>query len=387
MKLISTRTAPYWAGLLLAMGSTSPAQPPKPETAEPKPPVHKPEQSALNRLKQDDRSKKELSSVIEQLREAAKRNETAEKEVKRVNSKDLKDDPAKVLESMKDKLSSEDTAALKSAMEKAREALNSEDAKKVIDEARKKAASSLKPKSAATTTPPEKFGPSTFDKVPAPTPSAPEAVTAKRRIPGFFADGDSIIFPPTRDPAKPERVLPPSDPRSRTYIVIGSAQVKTASMVLDADRIEMVASAEGGGITGPLPAPKPAKAKTADPVQPGIGGADAEKKATPFDRVMATGRVNIVRIINGKTQTGKGGSMIYDKKSGTMILTDWPQAQVEGKVITGKSKDAKIILVPDGEPRMENCRIEGFDQPAAPAAPPAGNTPAPVPAPKARAVR
>jgi len=68
-----------------------------------------------------------------------------------------------------------------------------------------------------------------------------------------------------------------------------------------------------------------------------------------------------------------------------MILTDWPQAQVEGKVITGKSKDAKIILVPEGEPRVENCRIEGYDQPAPTPAP--GGAPKTTPAPKAKVVQ
>ena len=373
MKPISPRTAPAWAGLLLALGGPAAAQTPRPETAGPKPPVHKPDQSALNRLKQDDRSQKALSDVIEQLRETSKRNDAAEKELKRVDVNDFKDDPSKAVESLKEKLSPEDTAKLKEVLETSKAVLNSEDAKKIAEELKKKAVANIKPRTAATTTPPEKFGPSTFDKVPAPAPAAPEVVTVKRRTPGFFVDGDSIIFPPTRDPAKPERVLPPSDARSRTYIVIGSAQVKTASMVLDGDRIEMVASPEGGGLTAPQPPPKAAKGKAGDPVQPGAGGADDEKKPAPFDRVMATGRVNIVRIFNGKTQTGKGGSMIYDKKSGTMILTDWPQAQVEGKVITGKSKDAKIILVPDGEPRVENCRIEGFNAPApaVPSPPPA----------------
>ena len=382
-----TRALPACGGILLMLvlvGSAT-GQAPKPEADGPKPPVHKPEQSALNRLKQDDRSKKALSDVIEQLRETSKRSEAAEKELKRVTATDLKDDPARTVDSVKDKLSAEDTAKLRAVLEKSKEVLNSEDAKKLAAELKKKAAASIKPKSSPTTSPPEKFGPSTFDKVPAPAPATPQAVTVKRRTPGFFVDGDSIIFPPTRDPAKPERVLPASDPRSRTYIVIGNAQVKTASMVLDGDRIEMVASAEGGGINVPQPAPRPTKSKAGDPVQPGIGGDGDEKKPAPFDRVLATGRVDIVRIINGKSQTGKGGSMIYDKKSGTMILTDWPQAQVEGKVITGKSKDAKIILVPNGEPRVENCRIEGFDAPATPA-PSSGTTAAAPPPPKAKVI-
>ena len=345
--------------------------------------MHKPEQSALNRLKQDDRSKKQLSDTIESLRETAKRFETGDKELKRIGVAELKEDPAKVLESMKDRLSDEDTAKLKALLEKSQEALNSEEAKKVIEEAKKKALAAAKPKSAATTKPPEKFGPSTFDKVPPPTPPTAQPAMAKIRTPAFFVDGDDITFPPNRDPQNPQRVLPPSDPRSRTYVVTGNAQVKTPSMVLEGDRIEMVASANGGGITAPSPAAKPAKGKPNDPVQPGIGSAEAEKKDAPFDRVTALGRVKILRILGGKTQTGKGGSMIYDKKSGTMILTDWPQAQVDGNVITGVTKDAKIILVPEGQPRTENCRVEQYDQAAAPTSP-AEPKSAPTPPAKAK---
>lgn len=377
MNLPAIRTLPFAAGLFLTLRGAALAQS---DTA--KPPVHKPDQSALNRVKQDDRSKKQLDEAIEKLREAAKRNETADKELKRVNEQDLKDNPAKAIGAIKDQLSTEDTAQLKKTLEKA---VNSEEARKLADELKKKAVSSIKPKSGATTTPPEKFGPSTFDKVPGPVPVAPE-VTAKPKTPDFSVDGDSIIFPPARDPANPQRALLPSDPRSRTYVVIGHAQVKTPSMVLDGDRIEMIASVEGGGLQAPQPRPKPAKPKAGDPVRP-VSAAAEEKKPAPFDRVIATGRVRIVRIIDGKTETGKGGSMIYDKKSGTMILTDWPQAQVEGKVITGKSKDAKIILVPDGEPRVENCRIEGYETPdTAPAAASTG-PPAAAPVPRATPVR
>lgn len=398
MNMISLRTLPAWTGLLCLTFASAQAQAPKPAADAPKPPVHKPEQSALNRLKQDDRSKKALSDAVEKLREAAKNHESADKEMKRGNAKDLKEDPGKALDAIKDKLSPEDTAALKEAMEKAKEALNSDDAKKAIEEVKKKAAaaSSAKPKT-PTTTPPEKFGPSTFDQVPAPQPTAPEAAPVLRKTPGFVVTGKDMILPPTNDPDHPERTLSPKDPRSRTYVVTGNAQVKTPNMVLEGDRIELLASEEGGGDgLGGLTVKKPAKGKDAkissvDPVQPGINNTPEDaKKAAPFDRVIATGRVNIVRIVNGKPQSGKGGSMIYDRKTDEMLLTDWPEAQDGVNVVTGTRKDAKIILVPKGKTRFEDCTLTDVgDSKTARATPSAETTrPAsPVPAPRAVPVR
>ena len=378
MKPIFPRVLPLWTGLLWLGAATAPAQVPKPAADAPKPPVHKPEQSVLNRLKQDERSKKQIGDSAEKLREAAKHTETAEKELKRINSKDLKEDPGNVIESMKDKL---DPAALKELQEKAKEVLDSEDGKKLIEEVKKKANSS-KPKT-ATTTPPGKFGPSTFDQVPLPVPAVTDVPQAKPRTPGAVVNGDSIIFPFSHDPANPERALPASDPRSRTYVIVGSAQVKTASLVLDADRIECITSqesgAEGIGGLGASPKKNPAKSKTKaiDPVIAGAGAAAKdEEKADPFDMIIATGRVNIVRIDKGKVVTGKGGSMIYSKKTGEMILTDWPEAKDGKNVLVARQKNAKIVLVPKGQPYSEGCQLVTVDEAksseaaAKPAAPP-----------------
>ena len=403
MKVLFLRFLPVWAGLLCLppAGVAAPAADP----AAPKPPVHKPEQSALNRLKQDERSKKQLAEAADKLREAGQRQEAAGKELKRIKAKDLQEDPAKVIESVKEKLTPGDSAALKEAMEKAKEALGGDEAKKLLEEAKKKAGAALSTKGKKSgAAVPGKFGPSTFDQVPPPVPAeTPGAAPAKRRNPGFFVTGDTIIFPPTQDPAHPDRALPPQDPRSRTYVVTGTAQVKTPSMVLEGDRIEMLASADGGGegfagLTAASPPPAP-KAKPAarglDPVQPGAGvsaGADkagtagdnaadkagdkaGDKKAAPFDRVIATGRVNIVRIENGKTQSGKGGSMIYDKQSGNMVLTDWPEAQEGNNVIVGTRQDAKIVLVPNGKSYSEGCTVRDLGDPKAERAPAAAATP------------
>lgn len=384
MKLISFRLLPLWACLLGLATPAAPGQAPAPAADAPKPPVHKADQSALNRLKQDDRSKKQLSDAVEKLREAAKRNEAADKEIKRINAKDLKDDPGKVIQSMKDKL---DPAALKELQEKAKELAESEEGKKLAEELKKKAsaAASKTKSSPPTTTPPEKFGPSTFDQVPAPVPVVAVPPATKEKTPRSIVDGDTIILPPTQDPSNPERTLPPSDPRSRTYVIIGNAQVKTPNMVLDGDRIEVLASPEGGaegigGLPGKKPV-KPAKANAVDPVQPGAGASPDDKKAAPFDRVIATGRVNIVRMVNGKTQSGKGGSMIYDRKTDEMILTDWPEAQEGDQIIVGTRKDARIILVPKGRTRFEGCTLRdlGDGKTASTPPPPAAAPPRAVP--------
>lgn len=378
MKTFSTYTLTVRTGLfLLAVGaawaqtapSAGPAAPAKAAGANKntsaKPPVHKADQSALNRQKQDDRARKELDQVVEQLRETERRNEAAAKQLKRLDADKLKDDPAKALEEMQDGLSPEDKAKLKDLQEKARKVLDSPDAKKAMEEGKKKledAASSAKAKKSPTTVPPEKFGPSTFDQVPAPSAIAPAAAAATppAKEPRFTVDGNEVILPPTHDPANPERVLPASDPITRTYVVIGNAIVKTPSMVLEGDRIEAIASPEGEGL-GTMAPKKPAKptpANPADPVQPGINpSVEDEKKAPPFERIIATGRVNIVRIVNGQTQSGKGGSMIYNSKTDEMVLTDWPEAQEGNQMIVGTRKDAQIILVPKGRTRFIHCHL------------------------------
>ena len=364
MKPIFPRVLPLWTGLLWLGAATAPAQVPKPAADAPKPPVHKPEQSVLNRLKQDERSKKQIGDSAEKLREAAKHTETAEKELKRINSKDLKEDPGNVIESMKDKL---DPAALKELQEKAKEVLDSEDGKKLIEEVKKKAAASTSKPKTATTTPPGKFGPSTFDQVPAPVPVVADAPQAKVRTTDAVVNGDTIIFPPSQDPANTERALPASDPRSRTYVIVGGAQVKTPSIVLDADRIEFINSAENGGegIGGlgapPKKSPAKPKGKAIDPVSAGAGATDSEK-SDPFEMIIATGRVNIVRIDKGKVVTGKGGSMIYRKKTGEMILTDWPEVQDGKNVLVARQKNAKIVLIPKGQPYSEGCQLLTLDE-------------------------
>lgn len=373
----------FWVGSLKAQSNPPPAAS---KNNPGKPPVHKPDQSALNRAKSDERNKQELQNVLEELRKTEKRNTAAGKQLDRLDTEQLQEDPAKTLQEMKDRLSPEDVARLKELQKKVTE---SPEAKKALEEARKKiqdAAASAKNKDKPTTTPPEKFGPSTFDQVPAPVP-----VPAEGAVPGqaaknlrFMVDGNEVILPPSHDPAKPERALPPSDPRSRTYIVIGNAMVKTPNMVLEGDRIEAIASVEGGeGLNAkPAPAKKSAAARnSADPVQPGINASAEEKKPPPFERILASGKVHIVRVLNGLTQSGKGGSMVYNSSTDEMVLTDWPEAQEGNRVIVGTRKDAQIILVPKGRSRFIHCVLR--EAPEVKTTSNAPVTPNPVTAPRA----
>jgi lipopolysaccharide export system protein LptA len=357
MKTTSLCFLTFGTGLCCLAASSLFAQAPRPPADAPKPPVHKPEQSVLNRLKQDDRSKKELSDAIEKLREAAKRNESADKEIKRIDAKDLKDNPGKVIESIKDKLSPEDNAELKAAMEKAKEAMNSEEVKKALEDAKKKAAATIKPKSASG--PYEKLAPPpvSFDRVPAPAAAVVGPFELKARVPNSVVTGEKMIFPFSNDPANPDKPIAPSDPRGRTYVVIGNGQVKTPTIALDADRIECIKSPGSGddglgNFSGP-PKPK-GKTKSIDPVQAGAGAPADE----PFERIIANGRVNLAKIDNGELVTGKGGSFIYDKKSGRAILSDWPQVQKGNSVWTGIRKDATITIVPKGQPSTEGCTFK-----------------------------
>jgi hypothetical protein len=385
MKTTSLCFLTFGTGLCCLAASSLFAQAPRPSADAPKPPVHKPEQSVLNRLKQDDRSKKELSDAIEKLREAAKRNESADKEIKRIDAKDLKDNPGKVIESIKDKLSPEDNAELKAAMEKAKEAMNSEEVKKALEDAKKKAAATIKPKSASG--PDEKLAPPpvSFDRVPAPVPAESGPFELKPRTPNSVVNGEKITLPPSNDPDHPDRPIAPSDPRGRTYIVTGNGQVKTPSIALEADRIECVkspgAADDGfGGLGANKPKPK---TKSIDPVKAGAGGAKPEDE--PFERIIANGRVNLVKIENGELVSGKGGSFIYDKKTGKAILSDWPQAQKGKTLWIGNRKDSLIVIVPKGQPFAENCRIETISDEKAGIAPSKPAPAAPVP-PKAKPV-
>ena len=54
--------------------------------------------------------------------------------------------------------------------------------------------------------------------------------------------------------------------------------------------------------------------------------------------------------------------MIYSKKTGEMILTDWPEAKDGKNVLVARQKNAKIVLVPKGQPYSEGCQLVTVDE-------------------------
>ncbi len=360
---------PLWSGILLLGLAYAPAQSAAPASPTPKPPVHKPEQSALNRPKADARAQKDIDDAVDKLREAARKFEAGEKQMKRIDNQelqDIKNNPDKTIDALKDKL---DPAKLQEIKDKAKEFSESEKGKKLLEDLKKKGAETIKPK-ASPAAPAGKFVPPTFDGVPAPQAAKASPSGLKPRKRTQSATADKIIGPPTSDPANPDRPISPDDPRGRTYVLDGNAQVKTPSMVLEAERITGVMS-KGGELPGSKSPKSKEKTKSIDPVQAGAGAAPGAKpEEEPFDSLMAEGRVNLVKMDKGDITTGKGGSLIYDKKSGRAVLTDWPQVQ-QGKTLwVATKKDATITIVPKGQPFSEGCRIETLEDNKPPATAP-----------------
>lgn len=363
LPLLATVVSFFGCSLFQA-GAQIPA--PNPSTA--KPPVHKPEQSALNRVKQDERAQKALEESKAALKDSDRRLDAAAKEIQRLDKDALKADPKKALKAIADKLSPEDTAKLKEELKKAgKEFLDSDEAKRLLEEAKKKGGAKVDPvKKNQPAVSPNSSGPpvpTTFDKIPAPVPLPVAAFPSipKRKITSYV-EGDVILIPPTHDPANPSRLLSPSDPMARTYVITGNALMKTVSLTLNADRIECLksADAEGGGIFGGANPSGPVK-KTETGRDALLPEADAEKdEEPPIDRMVATGRVQVVRIENGAVSTGHSSRMVYERKTGHITLTGWPTAQTGNQNIVGKAENSVIILVPKGEPKFENCRVESL---------------------------
>lgn len=322
---------------------------------------------ALNLKKLDERSQSKLQETLRQLEEVARKYEASEREAKRLNGaalKDLKDvkDPKEAkekLEKLKDSLEPEDRSAVEDLvkeLKKTEEELK-EEAKKKIAEEKKKAAernASAKAKPRPEPSDPVQKPAVTFDQVPpAPTPKAPSAgeqLKGRKVIkPNEFIRAREIIAPGNRDPKNPDRVLPESDPRTRTYYLKGNVQVRTENFAQDSDELIIILPPGSSGLSGvsgedgeaaARPAPK---AKKGDPVRNSAGPIDED--GPQVERMIATGNVKVIRRdANGAIQTGAGGVMIYDGKTGDVLIKDWPEAQ-DGKAAFLPTRQSSEIIM------------------------------------------
>lgn len=357
----------FTIGSAFMAGAQTPA--PNPSTA--KPPVHRPEQSALNRVKQDERAQKALEESKAALKDSDRRLDAAAKEIQRLDKDALKNDPQKALKSIAEKLSPEDTAKLKEELKKAgKEFLDSDEAKRLLEEAKKKGGGKLdavkKTQPAAS---PNSSGPpvpTTFDKIPAPVPLTVAALPPipKRKI-GSIVYGDKILFPPGKDPDAPGKALSPSNPLGRTYVVTGNALFKTPSLVLNADRIECLMDADQQG-SNPFgkASPAPAAATTEKKERAPLSSeteASEDKEDAPFERMVATGRVQVVQLDKGVTTTGNADRMVYEKKTGRITLTGWPSVQKANQKLIAEREGSVIVLIPGQDnPYSLHCKLESL---------------------------
>ncbi|HEX2748716.1 MAG TPA: LptA/OstA family protein [Verrucomicrobiales bacterium] len=329
--------------LLLTFSLTAPAlygQDKKP--ADPKVPAHSPEQSALNRVKQDSRNKDILKKGKSLLDKALNKEEAARKEVERTKPVD----EAKArLEKLKNSVDPDDIKEFKRLAEE-----EVKKAQAALKERMKKEGNTA-PVAPVPDTPPE----------PDPTPgsfenTAPQEVLPVRKGPVFrTAPGgaDHIVGGLIRDPKNPDVDLPKSDPRTRTFVLTGNAQLRQPDIVLDADNVTIVFK-EGqapGNRTS-----KPKKPAAGDPVKPG-------RKNSPIESLVAQGHVRFMYVDEtGHVQAGRCGHLIFEEKSGLYILKDWPEIETAGRLLRGPKKESIMRMSRTQPPEAFDCELIPLDR-------------------------
>jgi hypothetical protein len=204
--------------------------------------------------------------------------------------------------------------------------------------------------------------PATFAGVPGPAPLTPHRKV--NMAVSSVIDADEMIKPPSRDPANPDKALPPGDPRTRTYILRGNAKVRGKSFAADGDEIEILYDeSHAGDPTGGMAKKreKAGKPGNLDPVSTTSGAATAGKPKTqesPFERIIIRGRARIMAVgKDGEVQVGRAGYMVYEKKSGIFFLREWPEAQTGDKCFAAESKESVIMLSQTEEVQFKNCTM------------------------------
>lgn len=375
MKAFPWTVAPAFAVLAAATAAlTAQAQQQTPEQGKSppgaaKPPVHKPAESALSRAQQDERAKKALEESAALLKESVRKGQAAAEEAQRINRDQVKTDPGKTVRNIKDRISPQDTAAVKEQLKKtAKTVLDNEEAKKLIEDTKKSAAAAVdeaaKKNKAAKSSAPSSAPlppPTTFDKIPGPTPAGPATLsTPPKRTATSMASGDRIVAPPAMDPKRPGQPIRPEDPLGRTYVITGNAQIKMPVMQVDADEIVFLQSVDHAG-SGLLPGGGSAPAKPQ-----AAGGGQGKKDSSGLESMVATGRVRVVRLdpAKGKEYHGKGNRMVYDQKTGATTITGWPSLQQDNQLITARQEDAVIVLYSnDQKPTFDKCNVRILSDP------------------------
>lgn len=324
---------------LLAGALPLTAQDKKP--AAPKTPSHSPEQSALNKLKQDKRNQDRLKEAEAAIRKALKNTDAAKREAERLakeraepTSGEAKAQLEKLKGSVDDKAVEELKNIVKDSAEQIR---NAREQMKKEGEAPAPAGPGPEPEPVA----------GSFDNIASPDPIP---VLKAPVFPAAPVKADRMVKGPSRDPKHPDKDLPDSDPRTRTYVLSGNVTIRRPTMALDADEVDILFKAgetpNSNGEKKPADLPP-----SADPVN------RPKDESSAIERIVARGRVRFMFVDkSGKVQAGRGGYMIYEEKTGWFIIKDWPEAEFRGRLLRGPSKNSVIRLS-----RLEEADVSGLD--------------------------
>jgi hypothetical protein len=282
----------------------------------------------LNKYKQDERAKDLIKKAEAALKKADKNSSAAKAEVERLTKKDELPEEKEArlkLEKLKDSVDQKDMEEFERVFKEASETLREE--YKTYREKKR----SEKPSPAAPAAAPDP-APVSFDHVPAPAPAPLLKPPAFPVSPMVTADNG--IIPGERDPRHPEVLLPAGDPRRRTWVLNGNVRIRRPFFALDADEVDLLLKeGEEANFNGTDKPP------SADPSGRG------RREGGPFERIVARGRVRVMFIDkSGRVQVGRGGSMIYEEKSGIFLIKEWPEAEIGNKLLRGPAKSSVIKL-------------------------------------------
>jgi len=321
--------------LLAQEKKPAPAKPAKPDRAAQA-------RAAVNEAKQDERNKERVKEFESALKKALKNNEAAEAEINRLKkteeAPDGKDAKA-TLEKLKNSVDKNDMKEFEALLKESTQAMK-EEIKAYQDKRRAEGKSTLTPGAPASAVDPP---PVSFDNVPAP---APMPLTKAPEFPVTpTVEADDGVICGERDPRNPDVLLPVNDPRRRMWVLSGKVRVRRPFMALDANEVDLFwaegqAQALSGSNKGKVSATavKPA-APAVDP------GGRTKHDDEPFERIIARGNVRLMFVDRiGIVKVARGGSMIYDAKTGIFLIKEWPEAEVGDKLLVGPDKTSVIKL-------------------------------------------
>jgi hypothetical protein len=164
---------------------------------------------------------------------------------------------------------------------------------------------------------------------------------------------DRVFRGSSRDPKNPARMLPDSDARTRTWVGMGHVTLREPTFAMDANEVDILfkeGEGPGGGSKDRREGPP-----GADPVK------SSRSKETPFERIVARGSVRLMTVdASGRVQVARGGYMIYDGRTGSFVIRDWPEAEVGGKLLRSLTKNA-VLRLSDLEATQPEFDAAGFD--------------------------